>query len=162
MASITLQLTGNCTAIIDDADADLAQSQWCAGDRYVMKSECIHGKRRSLYLHRVIMARKLGRELRPGEQVDHINLDRRDNRRSNLRLATAAQNCWNRPKSSANSTGFKGVSKERKRRKWRAAIRVHGVYRDLGRYDTPEEAHEAYKKAAAEHFGEFANFGDKP
>ena len=87
-------------------------------------------------------------------QVDHINGDGLDNRRSNLRLATHAQNMRNRREQTNNSSGFRGVS--RHNRRWRASISVGNKDRHLGYYDDPIEAARAYDAAALELSGEFA------
>ena len=57
---------------------------------------------------------------------------------------------------SDNTTGFKGVCYYKANKKWGANIFVEGKSRFLGLYLSPEEAHEAYRKTAQEHFGEFA------
>lgn len=95
----------------------------------------------------------------PETVVDHKNLDKADDRIENLRLATATENALNRPRSSANTTGFKGVAKYNERytrAKYRAQIRHNGKRIFLGLFHTPEEAYEAYCKAAKELHGEFA------
>lgn len=78
----------------------------------------------------------------PDRQVDHINTNSMDDRWANLRLATPAQNQWNVGIRSNNTTGFAGVQYDKRRKKWITALHIH-----LGRFDTPEAAHEAYKKA---------------
>lgn len=90
----------------------------------------------------------------PKHQVDHDNLDKSDNRWSNLRDATPTQNSANSPKRSTNRSGYKGVFHHRGR--WEAKLHRdgHGVY--LGRFDTPELAHAAYIIAATECHGNFA------
>ena len=85
-------------------------------------------------------------------ELDHINHDKTDNRISNLRVATRAQNCANRL-SNAKS-GFKGVIREND--KWRATITINRKSQNLGLFSTPEQAHEAYKLAAIGAFGPFA------
>jgi hypothetical protein len=91
--------------------------------------------------------------------VDHENLDTDDQSIENLRPATHAQNSKNMGRNSANTTGFKGVAvfnKPGKPTRYRALIRANGKRIFLGIFDTPEEAHEAYCKAAKELHGEFA------
>jgi hypothetical protein len=92
----------------------------------------------------------------PPADIDHINGERTDNRWSNLRLATRAQNIRNSRRRSTNTTGFKGVSWQSARKKWVAAITVNGIKRSLGRFDCPAEAHAAYVRAAEKYHGEFA------
>ena len=93
----------------------------------------------------------------PKMQVDHINGNKLDNRKENLRLATNQQNQHNVGKRKNNTSGYKGVSWYRKRKKWKAAIKHNKKSIHLGYYDTPEEASRAYDKAAVEFFGEFAH-----
>lgn len=91
--------------------------------------------------------------------VDHINGDRNDNRACNLRLATRSENMKNTKKRKGSTSNYKGISWDSSRNKWRAEIRINGKNTRIGRFDTELEAHAAYCKAAAEHHGEFANFG---
>jgi hypothetical protein len=88
----------------------------------------------------------------PSRQIDHINRDRADNRVANLREATPSQNGFN-SKRSGGASGLRGVIK--RRQKWRAQIQHDGRYRYLGSYATPDEAHDAYCRAARQVFGEF-------
>lgn len=90
----------------------------------------------------------------PSLLIDHINGDSMDNRIVNLRLATPTQNARNCEKSKINTSGFKGVTRYRK--KWRAAISVDNRKLWLGLFETPQAAHEAYAKAARKYHGEFA------
>ena len=85
----------------------------------------------------------------PEVHIDHINGIRTDNRFVNLREATNAENGQNqvRPRSN-NTTGYLGVS--RSHRRFRAEIAHRGKRIKLGYFDSPEEAHEAYKKAKRE------------
>ncbi len=92
-------------------------------------------------------------------QIDHIDTNRANNRFANLRLADTSQNGANRGPPRNNSSGFKGVTYcagGKRRKRWQAAIKRGQRMFNLGRFATPEEAHAAYAKAAAEHFGEFA------
>lgn len=88
--------------------------------------------------------------------VDHKNRNKLDNRRSNLRVATVAQNAWNRKASSRSSTGYRGVTPCRATGKWRAHIMANGVRRSLGRFRTAKDAAKAWDKMATELYGGFA------
>ena len=92
--------------------------------------------------------------------VDHINHDTLDNRKENLRLATASENLANQRIHSNNTSGFKGVGWHRNA--WRAYIKHQGRDIHLGRFSDPEEAARVYDAAARYFFGEFAypNFPD--
>lgn len=89
----------------------------------------------------------------PKEYVDHINGIRTDNRWSNLREASPAQNTINsRPR--RNKTGLPGVSASSKNR-FKAMIRIDGAHVYLGNFSTAEKAHGAFKRAAASHHGPY-------
>lgn len=92
----------------------------------------------------------------PVQDLDHINLNKRDNRISNLRLATETENNANQSLTSRNTSGFKGVTWHAKCQKWQASVKVKGRNRYLGLFDRAEDAHSAYVQAAQEAFGEFA------
>jgi hypothetical protein len=92
----------------------------------------------------------------PDLEIDHVNMNKTDNRIENLRLATHSQNGANTGKKRNNKSGYKGVHYSRIRKKWRAQIEKGGNKHHLGLFYTPEEAHNAYIKAAQELFGEFA------
>lgn len=106
---------------------------------------------RLVYLHRFIL------RLTPDDpDVDHIDGDTRNNRRSNLRLASRQQNARNRRLSVSNTSGYKGVTWHQKERCWRSQIYVDGTRISLGGHATPEDAALAYDAAAREVFGVFA------
>lgn len=90
-------------------------------------------------------------------ELDHINLQKNDNRITNLRVATRAQNCANSRIRSTNKSGYKGVKLERGR--WIARIKLPGQNKYLGSFKTPQDAHAAYVRAAQLVHGEFANGG---
>jgi len=93
-----------------------------------------------------------------GKDVDHKNTDKLDNRRENLRIATNQQNQYNKNKYKTNTSGFKGVTFNKKAQKFRAQIKIDGKNKHLGCFATAVGAHEAYKRAAIQHNGEFARF----
>lgn len=86
------------------------------------------------------------------KEVDHINHDRLDNRRENLRLCSRAENARNRR---VQASKMKGVHKNGCGT-WSAAILVDGRLQHLGTFGTPEEAAAAYDAVARAHYGEFA------
>ena len=107
-------------------------------------------------LHRIIMNPP------PDKQIDHKNKNTLDNRRSNLRVCSHAENLWNRGRTKANTCGHKGVSedKRRKRKKYRARITANKKTTWLGSYEDAAEAGLAYKKAVKGHHGKFARDKD--
>lgn len=92
----------------------------------------------------------------PIDLIDHRDGDGLNNRIGNLRMATNAQNLANSKRHRKSTTNFKGVSAVTNSNRFRARIRRGGKEHHLGTFDTPEEAHAAYCRAAAETFGEFA------
>lgn len=167
-ATVEIPLSRGYVTVVDAVDADLARHTWhiviTRNDvsKYAVREIKLtpgrKGKARAERLHRVIMERILGTPLSPKMEVDHIDGNSLNNRRSNLRLATHQQNSRNRKLNKNSGTGFKGVSYRKDNHKWRAIIVVNQCNICLGQFDTPQEAHEAYCKAAEKYFGEFARF----
>ncbi|MDR8091104.1 HNH endonuclease [Burkholderia gladioli] len=110
------------------------------------------GRKVQMLLHRVIWKLVTGDD--PGDAlIDHRDCDGYNNRWSNLRLATKAQNSMNRDKPATNSSGVKGVGRFRK--KWRATIKLNDRAIHLGSFDTIEEAALVRKRAEATYFGSY-------
>lgn len=91
----------------------------------------------------------------PPNVIDHINRDRADNRICNLRLATVQQNKYNMGLMSTSTTLMRGVSLYKRTGKYQAKIRIKGVRKHLGYFNTAEEASVVYEKFAKDNFGEF-------
>lgn len=125
---------------------------WHVMGGYLGRSVYIgNGKRKTVYLHREIMGAT------DSQVVDHINGNKLDNRKSNLRLCTRIQNSYNRQPT--QKTGVKGVHYERNRagfKKWRAYINSDGARKHLGYYGTKAEAISVYNEKAKELHGDFA------
>lgn len=150
--TLTLQ-NSRLAAIIDDDMGHLAQFKWyLMPSGYVIRSLYENKAKRTIRLHREVFGAQRGQEL------DHVNRDKLDNRRSNLRLASRQTNCANVPPSRRNGSGYKGVHRrlDMPHAPWRAAIRIDGALRHLGNYASREEAAKAYDRAASVAFGEFA------
>lgn len=92
----------------------------------------------------------------PKHQIDHINGIPADNRWCNLREATEGQNMAN--KRGYNSLGLKGIWRHRTTGKYWAQVMSKGIKYKRGPFDTPEEAHQAYRELALQHHGEYARF----
>lgn len=95
--------------------------------------------------HRIIFLWMTGR---CPEQVDHEDHVRSNNRWKNLQEATAGSNGKNKSRLNTNTTGFPGVSEIDG--VYRASIKHQGAQLHLGRYPTPEEAHQVYRSKARE------------
>ena len=93
-----------------------------------------------------------------GLQTDHKNGNKLDNRRSNLRTATASENQYNRKTMSNNTSGHKGVSWSKVMKKWHVYINKDGVRHQLGFYSDKEEAIKVYKDAAVLLHKDFVRF----
>jgi len=92
----------------------------------------------------------------PEGSLDHINCNRADNRLVNIRQATPSQNGHNRCAPRNNTSGMKGASFSKSNKAWQAQIGFRGVKTHLGFFETPEDAHQAYCRAAERMHGVFA------
>jgi hypothetical protein len=149
-------LTKGYVSIIDTTDlAVVARFKWHAnstkdGEIYAARNQQLPcGKKKLVFLHRAILQ---------GDSVaiDHVNGDKLDNRRANLRPCTHSQNLWNSKISKRNKSGYKGVVYHKTIKKWIAQISS----KYLGAFETPEKAAMAYNKAALEIAGEFARINE--
>jgi len=138
-------LTQGLYALIDADDAErVGHHNWHAA--FNKTSRRFYARKRAgggrLPLHSFV----LGKE--EGKTVDHISRDSLDNRKCNLRMATASLQAWNRGMLRSNTSGHVGIFWEKKKSLWRALI-IHKNKRiGLGRYKEKEEAIKAYEMAA--------------
>ena len=149
-----IRLTQGKVALVDDVLFGwLNQFKWFfRKDGYVAKSiyNKLTGERKQIRMHREIM------NFPDGMEIDHINGDKLDNRRENLRICTMGQNRANRGLQRNSSSGYKGVYFEEARNKWRAQIEINNRRLHLGYFNNAEKAAFAYDTAAKKYFGEFA------
>lgn len=158
--SHTIPLTRGYTTLVDDSDYPLVSPfKWLyIGGGYAARFVTLDGQKKLLYLHRVLL------NAQPDERVDHINGERLDNRRANLRLVTLCQNQQNRKCSTHTSSGKKGVSWHRSKGKWHVRISVNGTRIHLGYFHDLETAALLYDAAARHFFNGYArpNYPDRP
>lgn len=122
----------------------------CIGKKYVH----IAINELSFYAHRIIWCHQTGSF--PAIDVDHRNLIGTQNHWDNLRESTKEGNSHNKAKFKSNTSGYKGVFFYKRSQRWYSMIAVNGKRTYLGSFDSPEEAHIAYQKAAADLHGDFA------
>ncbi|AYH33246.1 HNH endonuclease [Pectobacterium parmentieri] len=91
----------------------------------------------------------------PPKEIDHINGNKLDNRACNLRAATRAGNCQNTSIRKDNSSGARGVSWNKRNKRWRARCNFNNKEHLIGNFTSKEEAIEAYAAFARNTFGEF-------
>lgn len=147
--SSDIQLSRGEVAIVDDENfEELSQSKWhCDKQGYAVRGD-------HEYMHRIIM------NAPKGMTVDHINGDKLDNRRENLRLCEHAENMRNMKKHKDNKSGYKGVSWNKYHKRWVATIGFNYEHIRIGFFDNIHDAARAYNERAKELFGEFASINE--
>tara|TARA_R110002012_G_C11287276_1_gene571524 strand:+ start:67 stop:546 length:480 start_codon:yes stop_codon:yes gene_type:complete len=98
--------------------------QYCAPNGYLMISVCKDGKKKNLFVHKLIGLFIPNPENKP--TVDHINRNKKDNRLINLRWATKREQEYNKGLNQNNTSGFKGVHYQKRRNTWMAELLVNG------------------------------------
>jgi len=170
-----IHLTRGQSTVVDTVDyLYIAPLTWHAiwdesGKRfYAAHSERIYDNltgryvgNRLIRLHRIIMEHVLGRPLLSSEQIDHIDGNALNNRRSNLRPCSATQNRQNKRKPPFTrgkivSSAYKGVSWDRHTSKWKVQIRANRRYFYIGLFVDELKAAAAYDDAAKRLHGDFA------
>jgi len=141
---------GRGVALVDDEDEGLVSGlSWYFQNGYA-RADLPRPSNAKIYMHRLLLGQPIGL------QVDHRNGNRLDNRRCNLRLASATQNAANSGPKPSNRSGFRGVSWFPRDRRWTVHIKVNGRAKNLGYFDDPVEAARVYDAAAVAAHGEFA------
>lgn len=143
-----IPLTQGFVAIVDDEDyAKVGKFKWTANVHdHTVYAYRMTGKN-MIYLHCFVMGQK---------GIDHRDGNGLNNQKLNLRPATQKQNTHNVAKHKDNRVGYKGVSRTKSGKKFRARIFLDGKQHVIGNFYSPEEAAQAYDMAAKTHFGEFA------
>jgi len=151
-----IPLTQGKYALVDDEDyPELSAHKWFYGDGYARRMSKHKGKRVVVSMHHFVLPRI------PGLEVDHINGNRADNRRCNLRHVTRSQNNANRHALVEDaSSRFKGVCWREHAHKWKAYIKVDGRQVHIGYFETEEEAARAYNETARTIYGQYAHLNE--
>lgn len=102
------------------------------------------------HLHRLIMG------FPDGMNIDHINHNTFDNKKSNLRVVTTSQNAMNHILSARNTSGTTGVVWMKNRNNWKAEIKINGETIYLGSFDEFDDAEKARNEAEEKYFGEYS------
>ena len=147
---------GAVTVVDDDVFDEHGKYKWCcAQGGYAVRTICAYKNNRQVKLHRLIM------NAQPGQHVDHINGDKLDNRRCNLRFATSVQNSWNSAPMANSKVPFRGVWEQAG--KFAARITCFGKRHLLGFFPDAKTAALAYDFKARELYGPYArlNFPDE-
>jgi hypothetical protein len=149
-----IPLTRGKFAIVDDEDyEEISKLKWCCTDNGYALRRSGDGRNKREYLHKRLIGVN-------NSMVDHINGDRLDNRKCNLREVTVQQNNFNKSARKKSSSVFKGVYFCNTKRKWRASIRINKKSKALGYHDLEIDAARVYNKAATELFGEYARLNN--
>lgn len=146
-----IPLTKGRVALIDTGDYErLVKYQWMCHSGYARRVE--HGQ--TIHMHRMLLGCPSGFE------VDHINRNKLDNRRCNLRIVTRQQNMCNKARYKGSSSAYKGVSWHSQDKIWHAQIRKNGKIYFLGAYVNEIDAASAYNYYARLLFGNYAVLND--
>lgn len=138
-------------AFVDDKDFESISSlHWYLHNGYAKNDRQSNNKRIRTSMHRMVMGENAGK------YTDHINGNKLDNRRENLRICTNAQNMRNIAPKKQNSSGFKGVTWQKDCSRWKAQIKVNYKNIHIGIFKIKEDAARAYNEAAKKYFGDFA------
>lgn len=136
---------------LDDLPLIKGRDSWyCDKDGYLVSSYYFNGERRFIRFHRIVM------NATPEQVVDHINRNKADNRKANLRCCKRAENDRNRNLYITNTSGVSGVYFDKQRNKWVASITLERQKIYIGRFAVKEDAIRARLDKEMELYKEFA------
>lgn len=137
--------------MVDNDDFDrINKYRWYLTDQGYAKRRVFPENQKSflILMHREIMSAP------KGSILDHKNLNRLDNRKTNLRFCTKSQNSINRGKRCDNTSGYRGIHWNKNAKRWFAKLILNG--KEITKYATSKrEAIKLYRIMADRYFGEF-------
>lgn len=147
-----IKLTKGKVTIVDDEDyEELNKYKWLYNSSgYAARNSYKNEKPTMIHMHRVINNTPVGLE------TDHIDCDKLNNQKANLRTVTKQQNQFNQRSHKGSSSKYKGVSYFKRDKSWLAQVVYFGKTIGLGLFKKESDAAIAYNNYAKEHFGEFA------
>lgn len=138
-----IKLTQGKYALVDNSDFELLnQWKWNYSSGYARRIQEKNGKRSIIYMHRLLMGNV--RSILIKTVVDHINRNKLDNRKNNLRICTQFQNTHNHGINKNNTSGFKGVSWSKNINRWHASIWLKRKNIHIGYFKNKKTAAKAY------------------
>jgi hypothetical protein len=155
MAKEIFMINGKAVLVNDEDFEWLSKFRWRPDkDGYARTTYRENGKRVDRFMHRMIM------DAPKGTLVDHINGNKIDNTRENLRFCTYQQNQWNQRIKEGASSVFKGVGRKKGSDSFEARIKIDGKLKYIGMFSSEFAAANAYNYYAKMYFGEFAHIND--
>lgn len=157
MMYLELQNSTRFASVLDEHWERLLKFKWYEGDNTVYRNEDFKNRFRGC-------GRKASRPISLANEVmnskgilyDHKDRNYLNNIPDNLRVASLAQNSFNRTKKRNCSSSYKGVHFNKKNLKWQAQIGINRIRIHLGYFYNEKDAAKAYNIAAIKHFGEFS------
>jgi hypothetical protein len=156
-----IQLRKDKFVKVDDEDFEwINKLKWYASPStgslfYAKRFDSNKGERIAIFMHREILGKY--QEINSSHIVDHINRDGLDNRKVNLRVCNRSQNSANTKLNKRNTSGFRGVTWDKEKKRWRATLMNNGKNFRLGRFKLKEMAALKCEGKLIEIYGEFVN-----
>jgi len=146
-----IKLTRGKLALIDNEDFEyLNQWKWHWDGEYAARTIKFNGITHKITMHRLIL-----NNIPKGKESDHINRDKLDNRRNNLRIVSNAENQMNKNLQKNNRSGVRGICWYGKYDKWQTRIGFGGKKMFLGYFSNIKDAIEIYNTTSKKLYGKF-------
>ena len=144
-------------SVVDKEDyVWLSKWKWSTNGGYACRRRYSKTKSKLVTVYMATEIMKYNNIWQNGKEIDHINCDKLDNRKCNLRMVTRYQNQLNKPIRKDSGSGYKGVYfTSNKTNPWMAYIYVEGKRVYLGYHKTDISAAKEYDKASEKYHGEF-------